>query len=1177
MLFSHTTRPIWRPVASIKAHRRATVATCSVRRDTAIKTSGDQSDLPDNTPKLSREPTANGDSSESKPKSRTVTRKSFATLPTAYVRPDGTLASPLEAWWGSADAPVHPVNKLPPGPSRSQPEEVTGPPPDDPAVDAIKPAQRRRRTKAAALNEVGVEEPNEDAIPAKPKRKRKSAAAVVAEADVSTEGSTMIIDAIITLTTHLTAPTEAKPRRRKRTSSSPTTDQQPEAPRSQLATEILGNLQRFPHCILLTRVGQFYESYFEQAPELAHLLGIKLTSRKWGGSRVHMCGFPLMHLDRHLKTLVQTHRRFVAMCEEFPRRPQGRSGGEFSFNGAKEFDRRVVRVITPGTLIDESFLNPYENNYLLAISPAQVDLPSPNSSTTSLADATENDTRPPEQAPVGLAWIDVSTGEFISKASVLENLRDDLARISPREIVLDSRLQALPEHPLFTTLAEEDYLISYIDSRSETSEGILPTAISSATQKAAPEADGSNATSFAASDDITVSEPISSNSELTFTDHEATAFNLITSYLAANFLERPPTLALPAREGSAGRMQIDAHTITALEIRERMRDGGAHGSLLSAIKRTVTNSGTRLLGRWLCSPSTSLSEIQARQSLVAFFHARPHFRDDLVLLLKDADDTGRIVQKFLVGRGEPSDLKAIRTTISVWTAMRSTVHTEKALEARERTDYCETEWASIDALVGRMADLEPLAARIGIAFEGIEAEAEIGMDDPESEGEEGREPEDVLVRAGSQEKPGWKYATIKWTISPEFSSTLATLHATLTQLLCRRENLELGFQRRYNAPSLTLRTSAGQGMHVHLSRPKRDQSLLNKSDDFITIAESGSTKSYFNQEWSRLGSQIVETGLALEFAEREALEKLRDEVNAHTSKLRRNARITDELDVTLAFANLASEMNLVRPEITEDNTYIVENGRHPTVELGLLTSGRVYTPNSVTMTPSSHLHIITGPNMAGKSTLLRQTALISILAQAGSFVPADSARISIVDRLFSRVGAKDDLFHDRSTFMVEMLETAEILRRATPKSLVIMDEVGRGTTVKDGLAIAFATVHHLAAVNRCRALFATHFHELSDMLGYPGPSNFSGQGRFQNVSFFCTDVDETDDGRFAYSYRLRPGVNRDSHGLKVAQLAGMPPSAIGIAHHALEYLKTRKEEALHEELKTLGQELTTPT
>lgn len=196
-------------------------------------------------------------------------------------------------------------------------------------------------------------------------------------------------------------------------------------------------------------------------------------------------------------------------------------------------------------------------------------------------------------------------------------------------------------------------------------------------------------------------------------------------------------------------------------------------------------------------------------------------------------------------------------------------------------------------------------------------------------------------------------------------------------------------------------------------------------------------------------------------------------------------------------------------------SYHVVNGRHPTVELGLLTAGRTFTPNTVSFTLGEPLHIITGPNMAGKSTLLRQTALIAVLAQTGSFVPADNAEMGIIDRVFSRVGAKDDLFHDRSTFMVEMLETAEILRRATPQSLVIMDEVGRGTTVNDGLAIAFATVHHLLTVNRCRALFATHFHELADMLGYS--ENHRGHGVFSGISFFCTDIDELQASFFSES------------------------------------------------------------
>ncbi|KAG9086133.1 DNA mismatch repair ATPase msh1, partial [Ceratobasidium sp. UAMH 11750] len=317
--------------------------------------------------------------------------------------------------------------------------------------------------------------------------------------------------------------------------------------------------------------------------------------------------------------------------------------------------------------------------------------------------------------------------------------------------------------------------------------------------------------------------------------------------------------------------------------------------------------------------------------------------------------------------------------------------------------------------------------------------------------------------------------------------------------------------------------------------------------------------------WSELGTSILECQAEIFQAERNALEALRAEVGGHAVALRRNARIIDEIDVTVGFAELAAEMNFVRPVVNDSLNFLTVNGRHPAVELGLLTSGRVFTPNTVNLGPHSRLMLITGPNMAGKSTVLRQSALIAILAQTGSFVPADSAEIGVVDRVFSRIGARDDLFRDRSTFMVEMLEAGEILRRATNRSLVIMDEVGRGTTVRDGLAIAFATAHHLHAHNKCRAMFATHFHEVADMLGYieppTPPSPASGDLPMSrctrpHISFFCTSITTSPDSPdFSYAHRLRPGVNRESHGLRVAQLGGMPDAAIDVARRVMERLR----------------------
>ncbi|KAK0198643.1 muts domain V-domain-containing protein [Armillaria mellea] len=878
-----------------------------------------------------------------------------------------------------------------------------------------------------------------------------------------------------------------------------------------LFEEVQENLYKFPHCVLLTRVGQFYESYFDQAIEVSRLLNIKLTTRKWNKQFIPMCGFPLVHIDKHLKVLVQQNQRFVAMCEEFPR---------YRSSGEKDFDRRVVRVITPGTLIDESFLNQYENNYLLAIN-APIDVP--------LDDSVE-----PQQYPIGLAWIDVSTGEFFSKYSDSESLRDDITRIGPREVVL---------HKTF----DERNLISYA-APSDKSTRLSPVA---STQ------DASGTDEEIVADDMTdvidvtdeVLEP--ARRSAVYTAEEGSAITLLTAYLEANLLEHMPALSYPDQDNGGNRMYMDSHTIKALEIRENITEGGTTGSLLSVIKRTVTSSGTRLLARWLCSPSTSIPEIGARQSLVEFFCARPYFREDLVGTLAKLEDASRIVQKFLLGRGDTSDLLAVHTTIKTWSHLKLRIEREKLLEAQEREEnFSPVEWSSLDSLMTRFSDLDELGRRIGSAVE----KTDVDVDEP---------GEPVLEDEVEDAEPAffkWRYGPSKWVIKAEFSETLQTLHTNLRRLLREKEDLEARLQIDYDAPSLGLRSSPGFGMHVHLARAKRDHRRINEDPNFVAINTTTTTRSYVYQDWSLLGSQIFETSMALLAAEKEAFETLRSEVNGHAASLRRNARIMDELDVTLAFANLATEMKFVKPTFSEETVFDVTHGRHPTVELGLLTSGKVFTPNSLEMNSSTRLHIITGPNMAGKSTLLRQTALIAVLAQTGSFVPADSANLGIVDKLFSRVGAKDDLFHNRSTFMVEMLETAEILRRATPKSLVIMDEVGRGTTVNDGLAIAYATVHHLVTQNQCRALFATHFHELSDMLGYSEQTSLSST--LESVSFLCTDVDETEAGRFTYSYRVRPGVNRDSHGLKVALLAGMPQQALIVAENALEILKSRRGEDL---------------
>lgn len=326
---------------------------------------------------------------------------------------------------------------------------------------------------------------------------------------------------------------------------------------------------------------------------------------------------------------------------------------------------------------------------------------------------------------------------------------------------------------------------------------------------------------------------------------------------------------------------------------------------------------------------------------------------------------------------------------------------------------------------------------------------------------------------------------------------------------------------------MSLRWNPGVGHICHIRGVKDVRTSLLRPTSTRDTRSTKSTRSFYHPEWSTLGGKIDQTKLQIRVEEQRVFQELREQVVLQLVRLRRNAVVLDELDIACSFAVLAQEQGLVRPVLNLTTDHKIIGGRHPTVKLGLEEQGRAFISNDCFVGGKERIWLITGPNMAGKSTFLRQNALISILAQVGSFVPAEHAEIGLVDRIFTRVGSADNLFRDQSTFMVEMLETAAILNQATSRSFVIMDEIGRGTTPEDGIAVGFACLHHLYHKNQCRALFATHFHALTDMT----------KG-FENLACFCTDVAEGSDGSFSYVHRLRRGVNRQSHALKVARLAG---------------------------------------
>lgn len=865
------------------------------------------------------------------------------------------------------------------------------------------------------------------------------------------------------------------------------------------------NMDKFENCVLLTRVGGFYELYFEHADEYAPLLNLKLASKKTSAGPVAMAGFPFFQLDRYLKILVQDLNRYVAVAEEFPHNPEERikSGGLLH-------DRKVARIITPGTLIDENFIDPYANNYVMAIHvPNQM----------------ASDPASHDSIPLGLAWLDLSTGNFFTQQTELASLGSVLSRIAPREIVLHQDLQSQTEHDLFSILAEDRHLITYTpagqfshisDWSSMLESDIPPSALES------------------------------------FTPHEISAGHLVLNYVKDRLQGMSMKLQPPLRHENMQIMMIDKNSLRALEVKQTSRDGFFRGSLLHAIRRTVTKSGSRLLNEWLSAPSTSVDVITGRQDLVARFFESPDLCDLIVTLLRRSHDSQRLVQKFALGRGDADDLIHLASTIQ---ATADIVHLlEKAT--------AETSSRCLATLTKRIRLQEPrtLARRITDAIDedGVELQHEAA----ESEASHMMAlAEGIVAMQGSVEDASSLPKSTKkrptsireyyaedndtWIMKPEASPALKILHEQLASLLEERESLSEALRDRLGAPSLSLKWTPGLGHIAHI----KGKDAKNMTD-IRALSSSRSTRSFHLPEWTALGQRLDHARFQIRREEQRVFQSLREYVVVNLVNLRRNAAVLDELDIATSFARLASERGLLRPVLNNSTAHTIIGGRHPTVEGGLVEQGRSFVENDclVGNRTAGSLWLITGPNMAGKSTFLRQNALITILAQIGCYVPASYAELGIVDAIFSRVGSADNLYRDQSTFMVEMLETAHILKHATPSSFVIMDEIGRGTTPEDGAAVSYACLHHLVTVNQCRTLFATHFHAIADLAAADGLCD-PNHGA---VQLYCTDIEEDADGGFVYVHRLRKGINRNSHALKAARRAGLPEVALRMAERVLQ-------------------------
>jgi DNA mismatch repair protein MutS len=812
-----------------------------------------------------------------------------------------------------------------------------------------------------------------------------------------------------------------------------------------------------PDCLLFYRMGDFYELFFEDAEVASRALGIVLTKRgKHHGRDIPMCGVPIHRADDYLHRLIALGHR-VAVCEQLEDPAEARKRG-----GKSVVRRDVVRLVTPGTLTEDTLLDARRNNYLLAIARAR-----PSS--------TDDPSR------FALGWIDISTGEFRIAECDCAGLAAEIARIEPGEIIVSDALYADAELAPFL--------------RSLPAVSPLPRDVF----------DGATAERrLAGYFAVASTEAFGALTRL-----ELTAAAACITYVERTQLGKRPPLSPPLREAQGGTLGIDQATRANLELM-RTLSGERRGSLLSAIDRTVTPAGSRLLTQRLAAPLTASEAIARRHDAIALFVADAMTRGDVRGRLEAAPDLARSLARLVVGRGGPRDLAAIRDGIAA--AARLAV----ALDAR----------GELPAEIAQAAT----ALRRPDAMIATELASALGDELPHLKRDGG------FVRAG---------------YDPSLDEARALRDDTRRVIAA----LQARYAEDTGVRSLKIKHNNVLGYFVDVSAQNSERFLAAPFNaTFIHRQTLAGQVRFTTTELSGLEAKIANAADRALGIELETFERLSALVTAAAAEIKDAAEALAALDVATGLAQLAAERDYVRPEVDDTLDFIIEGGRHPVVEQALAADGGPFVANDCDLSPpaegaAGRIYLLTGPNMAGKSTYLRQNALIAILAQMGSFVPAKRARIGVVDRLFSRVGAADDLARGRSTFMVEMVETAAILNQAGERSLVILDEIGRGTATFDGLSIAWATIEHLHDGNKCRALFATHFHELT-ALAARLPRLFNATVRvkeWQNEVIFLHEV--------------VPGAADRSYGIQVAKLAGLPSPVIERAKVVLAKLEAEDRAA----------------
>lgn len=790
-------------------------------------------------------------------------------------------------------------------------------------------------------------------------------------------------------------------------------------------------------CIVLFRMGDFYELFYEDAITAAKVLGVALTKRgKTEEEEIPMCGVPFHALENYLHKLLEEGFK-VAICDQMETPEEARKRGGYK----AVVKREVTRIITPGTLTEDSLLDEVKPNYLASI------VLSKNEAT--------------------ICYLDLSTSKFFIISLPINQLINELSRIKPSEILISDRLRS-ERLSYDIEVALSLHLSFQVDSffAEKKCAKIIENYYNIASCSAIGEISGA----------------------------AISAVGSVIEYICLTQKANLPKLPFPKLLNTKDFMIIDATTRRSLELTTSV-NRGIKGSLFSVINHTITKGGARLLYEYLSAPLIKIEKINARLEITNFFLQNLDLTQELRKILAKIADLERAITRIQMQRGSPRDLLSIKDTIILSEQISAHFLAAKGIALSKNLD------ALTKPLIGHSEIADLISEAIRDDAPNVINEGEI--------------------------------------IKLDFHPKVKELQELINNGRIFIDKLRDQYRKETGIDSLKISNNNVIGLFIDIT--SRNAGRIT-DEKFIHRQTTANSVRYTTKELQELESKMLNARTCLIGLEKEIYIEICAQVINNAAKLYNLAAALSRLDVFTNFAFVADEFGYSRPTLSEDFNFNIKDGRHPVVERALKAVNQGFTKNTCQLNSDERIWLITGPNMAGKSTFLRQNAIIAVLAHIGSFVPASSATIGVIDKIFSRVGAGDDLTKGQSTFMVEMIETSAILNQSTNRSLIILDEVGRGTSTYDGVAIAWSVLEYIHDKIKARCLFATHYHELTALSNiFPSLTNYTIEIR----------QDAADSNKILFLHKIIKGFADRSYGVHVAELAGLPASVIRRANSLL--------------------------